>query len=319
MSLSRKLCRNLSSLTTTVVLPLLLMFAPWMSFAATSVQLDESYRLAPRHFLTLDTGRITFRDSGGNNPAVLLLHPMTGSDESWHKQFAELVGNGFRVIALSVQGAGLSGPLPALSHSDNNDIVGLLEHLGLPRVAVVGAAAGGITALRFTVDHPDYVSSLVISNSFAGLTPAELVELNQGFLPASDLPAQFKELGPSYRYTARDSADDQLGQWQTIYLASRSAKLGALSASERGPWRKKILLSLATPSEISAINAPVLLIYGGADLLMPPPIGRCIQPRFRDAQLVVIPEAGHAAHWEFPDHYNAALTNFLTANQHPRR
>jgi len=276
---------------------------------------DESYELAPQYFFETGESRVAFRDSGGNNPAVLLLHPFTGSANSWQKQYGSLIEGGYRVVALNARGAGASGSLPAPGHDDSGDIGALLTHLGLSEVAVVGAAAGGIMALRFAVDHPDSVGALVLSNSFAGLQPAELIKLSEKFLPDSGLPAHFKELGPSYRYTALSGADDEgLERWDAIYRSSRSAKMAVLESSQRAAWRKSILQNLVTETEISGVRQDVLLIYGGADLLMPPPIGMSVRNRFHNAALAIIPGSGHAAHWEFPERFNAVLLEFLESH-----
>lgn len=306
---------GLSKILLTVIPSLLLACHAVSSNPDQTLQVQNQTNSMPasRSFFINDKVQIAYRDTGGDNPPVLLLHPMTGSDEIWQKQYTHLANNGFRVIGLSLRGAGLSGELPTLEHKDSQDILALLAHLNLHRVHVVGAAAGGIVALRFNINHPEKVSSLVISNSFAGLLAEELIELSKTFLPPPSLPSALKELGPTYRYLAlQDKNGTELSTWNTIYQSSRSYKLSKLAPQKRKILYTKLLQTLATEDELKRLDTPTLLIYGGADLLMPPSIGAHIQKRLVKAEIKVIPLAGHAAHWEFPDKFNIILLDFLS-------
>lgn len=286
----------------------------------TEKSVKSKLNLPRLNFLTFADGQLAYRDTGFTSKAninvkeketVFLLHPMTGSSESWRKQYSYLSSSGFRVIGVSLRGAGESGQLPSLEHKDNDDLLALLDHLSIAQVHVVGAAAGAISGLRFTIEYPGRVKSLVISNSYAGLTANELINLNKNFLPKPGLSAQFKELGPSYRYTAFQKGASELEEWEQVYQNSRSYKLSQLEENLRKKRFLNILKQLTSIDEISQIKHPVLLIYGGSDLLMPPPIGEMVSARFNMAEMVVIPLAGHAAHWEFPLIFNDVLTDFL--------
>jgi pimeloyl-ACP methyl ester carboxylesterase len=58
------------------------------------------------------------------------------------------------------------------------------------------------------------------------------------------------------------------------------------------------LLSYATDDwgfDVGAVRAPVLLVYGGEDALVPSEHGRWYERRLPDARLTVVPRAGHLA------------------------
>jgi pimeloyl-ACP methyl ester carboxylesterase len=60
----------------------------------------------------------------------------------------------------------------------------------------------------------------------------------------------------------------------------------------------------------------VLLLTGDADLYTPPSVLRLFGQHMPRAELVVVPESGHAAQWENPTAFNRAVLRFL--RQHGR-
>ncbi|MDA4112552.1 MAG: alpha/beta hydrolase [Thaumarchaeota archaeon] len=61
--------------------------------------------------------------------------------------------------------------------------------------------------------------------------------------------------------------------------------------------------------EASAI--PVLIVWGGSDLLLPVSAGLELHSRLSGSELRVIPNAGHVPHWETPEEFNGAVGTFL--------
>jgi pimeloyl-ACP methyl ester carboxylesterase len=86
---------------------------------------------------------IFYYDSGGNSPAIVLLHAGTGSARVWEYQWGPLVAAGYRVVAYDRRGYGRTtvepgGPLATAA----DDLAALADALGLARFHVVGTAAG---------------------------------------------------------------------------------------------------------------------------------------------------------------------------------
>jgi pimeloyl-ACP methyl ester carboxylesterase len=53
------------------------------------------------------------------------------------------------------------------------------------------------------------------------------------------------------------------------------------------------------------------MMTGDADLNMPPAIARMFASRFPNAELALIAEAGHSAHWEQPEIFNRLVLDFI--------
>ncbi|GJN35627.1 hypothetical protein PR202_gb24421 [Eleusine coracana subsp. coracana] len=100
-----------------------------------------------------------------DGPAVLLLHGFPELWLSWRHQMRALAARGFRAIAPDLRGYGDSdAPTDPAAYSVFHivgDIVALLNHLGLPKVFVVGHDWGALVAWHLSLFRPDMVRALV--------------------------------------------------------------------------------------------------------------------------------------------------------------
>jgi pimeloyl-ACP methyl ester carboxylesterase len=136
----------------------------WLELPMT--ELVSRYQLPDSQFVDVDGVRVHYLDRG-SGPPIVLLHASFLSLRSWDQLSAELEGR-FRVIRLDLSGAGLTGDDPTRRYGieRNMELVrGLLAHLKLSSVAIVGTSSGGITAFRYAARYPDQVSRLVLINS----------------------------------------------------------------------------------------------------------------------------------------------------------
>jgi 3-oxoadipate enol-lactonase len=93
---------------------------------------------------------LAYEDTGGNGPAVVLVHGLGGSLYGWRAQTRALAEAGYRAIAYDQRGAGLSSK-PAGPYSVElwaEDLVGLLDPLGVERAALVGHSMGCMVAVE---------------------------------------------------------------------------------------------------------------------------------------------------------------------------
>ena len=110
-------------------------------------------------------GEYFVRDSGGDGPAVLLLHGWTASaDLNWHAQYAALADAGLRVLALDHRGhgRGLRTYVDFRLADCADDAIALTEHLGTGPVVVAGYSMGGPIALLAARRHPGAVRGVVL-------------------------------------------------------------------------------------------------------------------------------------------------------------
>jgi pimeloyl-ACP methyl ester carboxylesterase len=279
-----------------------------MAFGAKDRSLDE---VAPGRYITLSGGEIWYRDTGGEGEPVVLLHPLSSTEEIWKHQFFALSARGFRGIAFAQRGAGRSGDLPSKESQVADDISALLDQLDLHGAHFVGAASGGVHALNYAIANPVRVFSLTLSASLAGVSASELQKMREEFMPPSGIPTSMKALGPSYRY----SNPEGVREWAVLERQSILAKFEALPLAEKKARAKIMLKDYKERVDIESVTVPVLLLVGGADLIAPPAYARTIQNRFQNATLKLIPEAGHSPQWETPTLFNQIVSEFLEKSQ----
>ncbi|WP_415842779.1 alpha/beta fold hydrolase [Nocardia ninae] len=110
--------------------------------------------------------------SGGQGPAVVLLHGHPRTHTTWYRVAPQLALAGFTVVCPDLRGYGRSSkPAPDERHEvycDRTmaaDIVALMRSRGHHRFAVVGHDRGSYVAYRTALDHPDSVTRLVVLDS----------------------------------------------------------------------------------------------------------------------------------------------------------
>ncbi|MEU1177917.1 alpha/beta hydrolase [Streptomyces sp. NPDC005820] len=238
-------------------------------------------------------------DTGGDGEAVVLLHPGSGSGESWPYQQPVLAGAGFRVIGYSRRGAYRSvAGTKAEADTASGDLNTLADQLGLDRFHLSGSAAGGPVAVDYALGYEDRLLSLTVSGSVMGIQDTEYQELTAALQPDpfGDMPVDFKELGPSYR----GGDPDGVAAWLEIHERARTSDAFAQSLTHTITW-----------AALETLTLPVQLITGDADLYSPPSVMRLNSGHLRDVETRVVREAGHNPHWEQPAAWNRLLIHFL--------
>ena len=231
---------------------------------------------------------IRYEDSGaelsGQGLPVVFLHAGSGSTRMWEHQVPAFTAIGYRFIAYDRPGDGVAV----------DDLEALAEYIGLERFHLVGTAAGGIVAVDYALTHPQRVRSLVVANSIVGVQDEDYLEMSQRLRPSPQfnaLPAEVRELGPSYRAANPEGTR----RWSELASHVRTQ-----------PTRNRI-----TFAALETIKVPTLLLTGDADLYTPPSVLRLFAARFPNCESVVVPECGHSAFWEQPEIFNRTVLDFI--------
>ena len=247
--------------------------------------------------------RIWYADTGGGGVPVIFVHQATGSSRVWERQLPAFTAAGYRVVAYDRRGFGRSviDPAGVQPGTGADDLLALIDHLGIDRLHLIGTAAGGGIALDFALSFPQRLRSLVVANAVGGVQDADYLELAQRIRPAPQfdaLPPDFRELGPSYR------AADPRGTQRWLELEHTSRPQGSPPPAQT--TRNRI-----TFASLEGLKVPTLLLTGDADLYAPPAVLRLFAARIKSSESVVVPEAGHSTYWEQPEIFNRAVLEFI--------
>jgi pimeloyl-ACP methyl ester carboxylesterase len=218
----------------------------------------------------------------------------------------------FDCVLYDNRGAGRSGaPLRPTSIPElAADAAGLIERLGLGSAHVYGVSMGGMVAQELAILFPERVRALVLGCTFPGgpraIRPAltELGTLARAMLGGLRRPGRPWLAGALFSPSFRREYPERVLELLEGFRAHRPLP--------HGPGYH-FLASIYhdTVSRLGEIQAPTLVVHGGGDEMAPLANARLMADRIPDAELCVIPGAGHAYALEQPEESFRALVDWL--------
>lgn len=273
-------------------------------------------------FAEVENSKLYYEVAGEGHP-LLLVHPMLTSHKYWGDQFSEFAKQ-YRVIRYDVRGFGQS-PISNETFSDSQDIVELLDFLGITKTYILGLSFGGEIAMHFTLEHPERVDGLVMSG--VGL---------EGYEYSAEGTAEFEPKWMAFiEHIQKHDFDGARERFIEFAVDSPAGR-----ADEKVRERARALMQdyrfphflppddtvppteETTPAEtqpahvptiqrLHEIQVPTLVMAGGYEAKDIQDIVDVLSRDILHAQKVVIPKAGHFVSLEKPVEFNRAVLDFL--------
>ncbi|MFC4957621.1 alpha/beta fold hydrolase [Streptomyces mauvecolor] len=254
-------------------------------------------------YASVNGQQLYFEDTGGDGPVVVFSHGNLMNRRMWQPQVREL-GEEFRCVTWDARLHGRTkddGDLYTYWDSAD-DLLGLLDHLGVEQATLVGHSQGGFLSLRAALRAPERVGSLVLIDTAAVAWPGEALAQMGG------VSEGFRAGGPDA--VAPVLLDLLLGrpdvheEWLREWRAQPRERLADAVA---------VLMGVDDISaRLGEITQPALIVHGEADLPVPLPLGRMLRDRLPGAVgLTVVPDAGHTPSLTHPGEVNACVAAFL--------
>ena len=239
---------------------------------------------------------------------ILFVHGFPFSHKMWLPQLGVVAGN-YRAIAYDIRGHGESyvgdGQYTIEGHVD--DLLALLDHIGLPKVLIVGLSMGGYIALRALEKAPDRFMGVVLCD-----TRSES-DNNEGKLKRFANIALVKQEGSQVfaeRFLQAVFAAKSFETRKEVVTAIREIMCRTPPLSIAGT-----LLALAartdTTASLAAIKVPTLILVGELDAITPPSAAEAMQKQIPGSELSIVPRAAHMSNLENPEFFNEKLLGFL--------
>jgi pimeloyl-ACP methyl ester carboxylesterase len=241
----------------------------------------------------------------GAGPAVVFAHGVGGNHASWFQQ-VPFFCRYYRTVTMDQRGFGRSLDTNGLGRGNFvDDLRALLDYLGIEKACLVAQSMGGSTMMGFAVQYPQRVSALVMADTLVGITlPDELRTRQQQNAEAT------RNLSQLERVVARDFPKRNPNMAE-LYLevASFNANNDNRFSTPPGSVQAKPIVM----DEIiaAAKTVPMLFLVGREDVLQPPEIVSAASRMIPNAQLTIVPDAGHSVYWESPDVFNFEVQRFL--------
>ena len=246
----------------------------------------------------------------GSGQPLLLIHGISVDATFEHFEIEQLANN-FHVIAPDLRGHGRSTRPSVYSLRDHvEDLIALLDSLGVQKTALVGASMGSYIAQALTLAIPERVSKLILvvakaqgpSSSSARILEKHAEELR-------DLSHEEKQSWLNARMFAPQTPME-VRQRFLDWSASRQ-NLGLSMTERQLEAANNALIGFDFRDQLPNLDVETLLISGKYDILNPPEEGELIAHLLPHARLQVFENSAHLLSWEEPDRYVNAIRAFL--------
>ncbi len=239
-----------------------------------------------------------------NGPALVLVNSLGTDARIWDAVIARFAAL-YRIVSYDKRGHGLSdaprGDYKLDDHVD--DLEGLLDHLGVERLALAGVSVGGLIGQGFAIRHPDRVAALVLCDTAAKVGDGEFWNGRIAAIRAGGLEAIVDGVMVRW-FTERYRNEEQaaLTGWRNMLLRMpMDGYIGTCAALRDADLR----------DAVATIAAPTLVVVGEQDLSTPVELVRGLAQAIAGSQFAVIPDCGHIPSIEQPQALAALMTGFL--------
>jgi 3-oxoadipate enol-lactonase len=256
-------------------------------------------------FIELNGVALRYELSGAGDRALVLVHEMGGSLESWDDVVPRFAGSR-RVLRYDTRGAGMSqkarGELTLSTMAA--DIAALLDARGITgRVALAGVAVGGAIALQFAAQYPERASAVIVGSPATGITaarrPAALERLAR--IEANGMASVVDDaMLNGYAPELRDDAK-RFEQFRARWLGNDPSSYATI-------WR--MLANAEMQESLGNIRCPALVIGGSLDRVRPPAIAQDVAKAIPGARYVEV-NTGHYMAVQTPDLLADCIDEFL--------
>ena len=230
---------------------------------------------------------------GTGRPLVLLHGGLMTIDLNFGPLLEPLAASR-QLIAVELQGHGHTADTDRAMTIDAlaDDVVALLDHLGIAAADLFGFSLGGLVACSVALNTPSRVGKLIVVSADAHRPPGrERAPLDDDRMPT---PADFQAMRDAYDAVAPDPA----------HFDEFAAKTSTMVVHEFPGWT----------DELRSLNVQTLLIFGDRDFSPLPDVVEMFE-LLPNAQLAVLPGTTHVGVTRRPDQVFALITPFLDASE----
>lgn len=251
--------------------------------------------------------RLFYEDTGSATDVIVFSHGFFMSHAMFDAQVAALADR-WRCITWDERGHGqtTTTPDPFTYWDSANDLLGLLDHLGVGRAVLAGMSQGGYLSLRAALSAPERVRALVLMDTQPGIggglgAAFDLDHLVEAWVAPGGPPQDLVEavatiiLGPAYADAAR---------WM-------DAAAGLPDATVRQIFHTLTNRADDVSPRLAELTMPALVMHGEQDLAIDLDVARRFAAALPAGEIAVVDGAGHAANLTHADAVNPLLETFL--------
>jgi pimeloyl-ACP methyl ester carboxylesterase len=284
---------------------------------------QETHETVPTRYVEANGIRFAYRRFGsGEGLPMLFCQHFTGTMDNWDPIVTNTLAQDREVILFDNQGVGSSsGQTPDSVQAMATDALAFVDALGLKHIDLLGFSIGGMVAQQMVLDRPKLVRYLIL----AGTGPEGGEGIDIGGLPPSSV-------------VLADASLSHFEKQQRLFFApTETSQAAGRAFRERRGWRKGDRDPEASPAVAKAqtiaikswgepkgeryrklreIDQPTLVFNGVDDVMIPTINSYILAEHLPDARLILYPDSGHGALFQYPHQFCAEVKLFLADRTH---
>ena len=267
------------------------------------------------HVTTDDGVKLYYEETGSGLP-IVFVHEFAGDSRSWEAQVRHF-SRRYRCITFNARGYPPSDvPADGSMYSQQrarDDILAILDGLGIDRAHVVGLSMGGFATLHFGMAHSGRALSLVVAGCGYGAHPDQYETFQKEARALADSMREkgMEHIASTYghgpaRLQLRDK--DPRGFAEFVRHFGEHSAQGSANTMENYQGKRPSLYTLK--EQMAGITAPLLIVAGDEDeATLEPSI--LMKRTIATSGLVVMPRSGHVMNIEEPALFNYVVEDFF--------
>jgi len=282
---------------------------------STSQDRKLSWNTVPTRTITAGGVEFAYRQLGSDNPGppvVFLVH-LAAVMDNWDPRVVDGFAAKHHVVVFDNRGVGASSGSPATSMEQMaKDAITFIRAMGFHQVDLFGFSMGGMIAQEIVLMEPLLIRKMIITGTgpaggvgISNVARVTYLDMLRGWLTFQD-PKQFLfftrtpsgiRAGKEFLARLKERAENRD---KAITVRALQAQLKALRK-----WGAK------QPTDLSKVHHPVLVANGDSDRMVPSSNTYDLARRLSNSELVVYPDSGHAAVFQFHADFVPKALEFL--------
>ncbi|HVJ51801.1 MAG TPA: alpha/beta hydrolase [Aliidongia sp.] len=286
---------------------------------------DNSALAAGTHDISIDGIRLRYHVAGTG--PVCLFHS-GGPGAEWDYLRAPRLEAHLTCVYVEPVGTKGSGRLPGHPHGYTVELYshflhGLITHLGVPKLHLLGHSHGGFVAQRYALDHPDRLAGLILYGTAPTMGPDLWEEADrqiEAFAHRHEAHPGVEAVAQAWATVAEVVDDDGIIQKMRVLFPAYFADYWGREA-EFAPAREAFDctyiagVGAASPfdlrDELGAIAPPTLVIGGEYDFICGMRWARQMHGGIPGSEMAVLMNSGHFGHLEEPEKFAERVLGFI--------
>jgi pimeloyl-ACP methyl ester carboxylesterase len=274
-----------------------------------------SWTNVPTRMITADGIDFAYRELGRDNPGppvVFLVH-LAAVMDNWDPRVVDGFAAKHRVVVFDNRGVGASSGSPPNSIEQMaKDAITFIRAMGFEQVDLFGFSMDGMIAQEIALMYPPLVRKMIIAGTgpaggvgISKVARVTYLDMVRGWLSRQD-PKQFLfftrtpsgiRAGKDFLARLKERSENRDKE---ITVRALQAQLKALRS-----WGSK------PSADLSRIQHPVLVANGDSDRMVPSSNTYDLARRLPNSQLIIYPDSGHGAVFQFHAAFIPKALEFL--------